>query len=116
MPANVEKAFEFAQESTKQILTLSTAILTLTISFQKDIVGGVPDGDRWALKVAWVAYLLSIICGLATLMNLAGNLERPGDNREPSIYRGSIKLFSTLQVLTFGVGMAFTLWFGLIAF
>lgn len=116
MPINVDKAFEFAQESTKQILTLSTAILTLTISFQKDIVGSVAPADRWALKCAWVAYLVSIVCGLFTLMNLAGNLEKPGGGGEPTIYRGSIMTFSILQVISFGLGTGFTLWFGLIAF
>lgn len=115
MPDNVAKAFDFAQESTKQILSLSTAILTLTIAFQKDIVGEAAGSDGWALKFAWFAYLISIICGLCTLMNLAGNLEKP-QHGTPSIYQGSIRLFSTLQVVTFGAGAAFTLWFGVIAF
>jgi hypothetical protein len=115
MPSNVEKAFDFAQESTKQILSLSTAILTITVAFQKDIVGGVPGGDRWALKVAWFAYLVAIIGGLLTLLNLAGNLERPKDGK-PSIYRSGIQFFSILQLVAFAVGVVFTLWFGLVAF
>ena len=115
MAANIDKAFDFAQESTKQILTLSTAILTLTITFQRDIVGPAAAGDRWILTVAWIAYLVSIGFGLATLLNLAGNLEKP-TNDTPSIYRPSIILFSVLQVLTFSVGMLFTLWFGIVSF
>ncbi len=66
MPANPEKAFDFAQESTKQILTMSTAILTLTITFQKDIVGAAATGNRWALTSAWICFLFSILCGLST--------------------------------------------------
>ena len=115
MDANIEKAFDFAQESTKQILTLSTAILALTITFQRDIVGPAGEGDRWILTFAWIAYLVSIIFGLATLLNLAGNLEKPSSGT-PSIYRPSIVLFSVLQVLTFSVGTMFTLWFGVVSF
>jgi hypothetical protein len=115
MGANVEKAFDFAQESTKQILTLSTAILTLTITFQKDIVGAASAGDRWALTAAWISFLTSIVFGLATLLNLAGNLERPA-NDTPSIYRPSIVLFSVLQILAFSLGLLFTLWYGVVAF
>ena len=113
MPANVEKAFDFAQESTKQILTLSTAILALTITFQKDIVGPAAADHRWALTVAWISFLGSIVFGLATLLNLSGNLEKSDD---PSIYHSSIILFAILQVLTFAVGMLFTLWYGVLAF
>jgi hypothetical protein len=115
MAANVEKAFDFAQESTKQILSLSTAILTITVAFQSDIVGQVPGGDRWALKVAWIAYMIAILGGLLTLLNLAGNLERPTGG-QPSIYSYGIIVFSILQLVAFGVGVVFTLWFGLIAF
>lgn len=111
MPVNIEKAFDFAQESTKQVLTLSTAILTVTIAFQKDIVGGLPKDHAGWLQVAWALYLTSILFGLCTLLNLSGNLERPKDDT-PSIYVPSIRFFSGLQLVTFFLGTAATLVFG----
>jgi hypothetical protein len=110
VPANIEKAFDFAQEATKQVLTLSTAILTLTIAFQRDIVGTSEGAGGW-LKVAWACYLLSILGGLCTLLNLSGNLERPPDG-EPSIYRPAILVFSLLQLSAFFLGTVATLVFG----
>ena len=85
----VDKAFEFAKDSTKQLITLSTGIVALTITFAKDILGGVPAGPRRLLFAAWVVYLISIICGRWTLLALTGSLEpkKNGDTPVPSIRR-----------------------------
>jgi hypothetical protein len=47
-----EKSFEFALETTKQLITLATAIVALTITFVKDLAQAAPD---------WSLYLLA--CG-----------------------------------------------------
>jgi len=39
MKENQKKAFDFASDTTKQLITLSTAIVTLTVTFSKDIIG-----------------------------------------------------------------------------
>jgi hypothetical protein len=82
----IEKAFEFAQEATKQLITLATGVIALTITFLKDVLG--TDGSAGFLQAAWVLYLVSIVFGVLTLLNLTGNLERPGPGSTPSIYRG----------------------------
>lgn len=107
----VEKAFDFAQETTKQLITLATGIIALTITFLTDVLETAPDGAGF-LQAAWVLYLVSIVFGMLTLMALTGNLERPGQDRAPSIYRGNIVAFSACQVLAFSVAMILTLVFG----
>jgi hypothetical protein len=42
----VEMSFSFAQETTKQILTLSTAVVAFTVTFSKDFVAGAPYDAR----------------------------------------------------------------------
>ena len=126
------KAFDFAQETTKQLLTLATGILALTLTFLKDIVSGAPTGTRHWLEWGWGVYIISIVFGLLTLMSLSGNLERPtmtktrdssgkkvkvGDKEQEewrsSIYCGSIRFFATLQDMTFLVATILVVIFGI---
>jgi hypothetical protein len=108
----IEKAFDFAQEATKQLITLATGVIALTITFLTDVVETAPEASVGFLQAAWVLYLGSIVFGILTLLALTGTLERPGEGRTPSIYRGNIVVFSIGQVLTFCAAVALTLVFG----
>jgi hypothetical protein len=68
-----QKAFEFVQDTTKQVIVLSTAILSLTITFADKL-----ERERWdwLLNSAWVLYVLTIICGIWVLFALSGTLEQ----------------------------------------
>jgi hypothetical protein len=88
-------AFAFAQEEAKQLITLSTAVTALTITFLKDVSGEGPNG--W-LIAAWFLYIVCIVAGVATLMTLSGNLEK----RElPSVYEKNTAVFAGAQVIAF---------------
>ena len=75
MEEQVKKAFDFAADSTKQLITLSTAILTLTITFGKDVLQKVDSGTKQNLTYSWVVYLVSIFFGILTLLALTGTLD-----------------------------------------
>jgi ketosteroid isomerase-like protein len=80
----VKKAFDFAAETTKQLITLSTGIIALTITFTKDLLKSVSPFSKWLLIASWCIYLLSIMAGLATLMALTASLEpKPEDVASP---------------------------------
>jgi hypothetical protein len=111
---HTKKAFDFASDATKQMITLATGVIALTITFRKDIATDVPSTGKTFLAVGWVLYLLSVILGVATLMNLAGNLERPQNDRR-SIYAGSIRLLGGMQAVAFLLAIACTITFGAIA-
>lgn len=113
MPPAVDKAFDFAQEVTRQLITLATGIIALTITFLVDVLANDRDGV-WALKVAWVCYLLSVPLGVAAMLSMSGNLERPR-SANPSIYTANIVFFSAAQIVTFLAGLVFTLVFGFLA-
>jgi hypothetical protein len=101
-----EKAFDFAQDIVKQIVTLSTAIITLTVTFLKDVL---PKGtDTGLLELAWFGYLVSIFFGLITLMAMTGRLtDSTGD-----INGGMIRLLAVMQIGIFFVALGLTLFFG----
>ena len=106
LSASAEKSFSFAQETVKQMITLSTAIFALTLTFRKDVV---PQGaDTTLLEIAWAAYLVSVLFGLCTLMNLAGNIGLAN----PTINAPGIRMFAVFQSLTFLGALVLTMLFG----
>jgi hypothetical protein len=116
MDDRIQKAFDFASDSTKQLITLSTGVLALTITFNNDIVGGDPGQASLILFGAWFLYLVSIIFGIWTLLALTGNLEPTGthENTAPSIRTGNVTLPSILQISAFLLATLATVIFGVV--
>jgi hypothetical protein len=101
------KAFDFCADTTKQLITLSTAIVALTITFMKDVFSGtVPEDAKYWLIRSWGVYLASVFFGLWTMYALTGMLARR-QQRKPKLFNGSITLPSLLQILTFLLATAF---------
>jgi len=67
-----------ALDSTKQVITLSTTVIALTITFLEKVVDTkAVDGTRHAptsLKIAWVSFGVAILCGLWTLNAITGTM------------------------------------------
>ena len=112
MDKRIEKAFEFARESTKQIITLSTGIIALTITFGKDFAINVAPSARPLALWSWGLFLLSVFFGLWTLLALTGTLEPIKSQTIPSIRGRNITIPSALQILTFFAGLVFTVIYG----
>jgi hypothetical protein len=108
------KAFDFAIDTSKQLLTLATGIIALTVTFARDVTGDTSGCADLLLAIAWGLYILSIVAGVGTLMTLTGNLERP-QSADASIYAGNIKFFAGCQVGTFLLGIVLTVAFGVVA-
>lgn len=90
------KSFDFAADLTKQLVTLSSSIVTVTLLFSKDG----PAHHGWA-KAAWVIYLISTIFGVWTLMALTGSLS---DKSSADLQLGSnVRIPSACQIITFGL-------------
>jgi hypothetical protein len=127
MNARQTKAFDFAADLTKQLITLSTGIVTLTLLLSKDFVG-----PRPLAVAAWTAYLVSTVFGLWALMALTGTLapvNKPGaakrhagsttaDDKEEEQFEigGNVRAPSAMQILTFGLATVLTLAYVYVAF
>ena len=101
-----KKAFDFAADLTKQLITLSTSIVTVTLLFGEHF----PRQSHLALW-AWILYLISTLFGLWTLMALAGTLaplKPPPTNLD---LKFNVRLPSSLQVVAFAVAVFFTILF-----
>jgi hypothetical protein len=105
----VKKSFDFLQDATKQLITLATVILTFTITFLKDVAKTAGEGPRFWITLCWISLVVSCGFGLLVLLNMTGVLGKPSET--PDIYRPSIRLFSGLQLLGFGLALVFALAF-----
>jgi hypothetical protein len=100
------KAFDFAQETTKQMIALAVGILTITATFHDDLAKAKHPPPTWSMQWAWICYAVSVCAGAWTLMALTGSLAR--GNGEPDIYGRNIRLPSGLQVISFAAGVVLT--------
>ncbi len=103
-----KKAFDFASETTKQLITLSTALIALSITFK----GNFSNTENQSLLLyCWISFFVSVLFGIATLMALTGTLEKcteESENPVPlSIYGANVKRPSFLQILFFLIGLLF---------
>jgi hypothetical protein len=109
----IKKAFDFAQDTTKQLITIATAIIALTITFAKDFVVNVEPSIKVYAFYSWVALLASVFFGLWTLLALTGTLEPAPNKPVPQSTRGSnVKAPSVLQIFTFLAGLILATVFG----
>lgn len=115
----VKLGFEFAKSSSEQLISLSTGILALSITFTKDIANGIPRKATWILGLSWLFYLVSIICGFDHLSALTGQLvpgtasakiDPPLVHGIGEVARGPMKL----QILTFGAATLLMLVYGVV--
>ena len=100
-----KKAFDFAQELTKQVITLASGIITITITFMTDFVGQTfPAGAKTLLAVSWIFYILAVVFGVITLMGLTGSLA----DGEDSIKGTNMRRPAAIQHTSFILGLILT--------
>ncbi|MGB8404550.1 MAG: hypothetical protein WCE30_10860 [Mycobacterium sp.] len=110
----LKKAFDFAQDSTKQILTLASAIVALTITFYKDFAPAAGTASRHLMEWSWVLYAVSILLGLVQLFQLTGALVST-NAAEQTPTNLSAKITSGGQQITFFIGLVLTVIAGWLA-
>jgi hypothetical protein len=111
-PEQLATAYGFASEKTKQLITLSIAVITVTISFSKDIVGGVAAWTVLLLAGAWILYLSSVIFGVQLLGRFAARLTAEPINAD-SLNSTDICIPARRQVRCFLAGVVLTVAFGI---
>jgi len=66
-----------ALETTKQVIALSTGVITLTVTFLEKIVQPQSNSPRQVpctLKIGWISFGLAIVCAMWTLMAITGTM------------------------------------------
>ncbi|WP_116996357.1 hypothetical protein [Desertimonas flava] len=113
-PTDREKlAFTFASDSCKQVLTLSTTILSFTIAFRKDIAGDTFPFDELFLWISWLLLALAILAGVAAYLSLTGVVGKADEALD--IYSGSVTGKAGIQMGAFALGLVSLAVFGVLA-
>jgi hypothetical protein len=105
-----KQSFDFAADSTKQLITVAAGVVTATVLFSKDL-----DAiSRDFAYASWIALIISVMFGIAVLLNLSGNLNNAaeGQYRTPSVIAGGIRFLSRGQIVMFLLGIILIFFFG----
>ncbi|HSU16750.1 MAG TPA: hypothetical protein VLK66_21755 [Longimicrobium sp.] len=113
MNPHVELGFQLANEHAKQLITLSTGVLAITITF----LGSRPFlTARWRqwLIATWVSHTISAVAGVCAMSALTGQL-MPGGGLKPELadIGGLARAFSAIQFISFLAGTFAMLVFGI---
>jgi hypothetical protein len=101
--------FQSATDLAKQLITLATGSLALSVTFTKDIIRSNAPVVTWPLKIAWVSWLASVCFGIWTMMAVTGMIFKIGETAEaskPVTYAANVSIPALLQILTFLLGIA----------
>lgn len=130
----IKKSYDFAADLTKQMITLSTAIITLCVAF----TGKLFTSESASANSAWlfwalIAFVCSIACGIFALMGFTGQLAKTAEPLSPQptpqvpptgedatstppnnqnrqvptlgIYNSTNRIISMVQIVTFLIGL-----------
>ena len=115
MDDQTKQVFTSASDWSKQILTLSTGIVTLTITFADKIFGDLSSGEKWLLYVSWALYLVSIFFGVWFLSALTGTLATGTSLTPASVNGANMRIPGLLQLFAFVAGTAAIVIFGFLS-
>lgn len=116
-PSAADKAKEFdtAIDIAKALITLATAILTLTITFSKDLIASTSQRDKDVIAAAWCLFFISILGGVWLLYSANGSISDIAKGTDHRIYDGNTAIPMGIQQVSFVVGVILTAVFGILA-
>jgi hypothetical protein len=104
-----------AADATKQIITLSSGIVALTVTFAKEFKTGNELVVPWQLKGAWIIFGLAIASGLWTLLAVTGNLVASDKGSTGANAMDlSVQIPAIGMVTCFLVAFSLTVWSGFV--
>jgi hypothetical protein len=107
MPSNGAEA---AAELSKQLITLSTGLTALTVTFaDKFTVPNTVISVPSTLAVAWGAFILTVLFGIWSQMAITGTINAAAlTATTPNVDTPNIRFPAFLMIATFFVGLVFT--------
>ncbi len=113
MDDETKAAFASATETVKNTLTLASAILTVSVTFLKDVNNTPSSLQTWTLEASWICLLLSAALSIITLSALTGTLARARPLDCKALYSVNIKRPMSAALILFLLGLFLTAAFGI---
>jgi hypothetical protein len=115
MSERLKKAFDFAADAAKQLITVSTAVIAFSAVLVKDFMATPAPWQKVVFGLFLFGYMISIILGLLGIFAMAGELEAPEGSATPSIFHGKIDGYLKWQMILFAVATFLVVLFGISA-
>jgi hypothetical protein len=98
-----KRAFDQVNEITRQVLSLSAGITTVSASIVFATGAHVPGGAKRTIALGWGFFVLSVVFCILTLMSSAGIQQKAAEsNVLPNIYASpNIRVFGAAQLIAF---------------
>ena len=107
--------FTLAADVSKQLITLSTGVLALMLTYGNGLGRDISRNAKRTLILTAGVYLASIVFGVLALMTLVGQMEALVGNPSGAgagIYAGNVRWMAGLQIALFLTGIGMTIRFG----
>jgi hypothetical protein len=104
------KAIDVCNETVKQLITVASGVVTISITFLKDLKP--TPRERRLLVSSWVMLLLSVVMGILTLQALVGNLGARARAPQAQLFDTNDRWSATLQEVLFLCGLALLMRYG----
>lgn len=103
-------SFAFAADVSKQLITIASGTLALSITFLKEFVSGNRRISK-SLYFGWLSLLFSLFFGFWALMAMTGTLAKTKEFKRLSVYDTNISLPAGLQAGFVLLGFSFMIYF-----
>ncbi len=97
-------AFTLASTTVVQVITLTSGVLALTVTFAKDYLIKSKDSGFIPLKVSWACEVVSLFAGIWGLMALTGQIAST-EVDSPSVWSYKVTIPVGIQIVSFFVAM-----------
>jgi len=113
MNEKAQLAFNFASEVSKQLITIASGVLAISITFLKDFSDTSEQRKNISgtLKWGWILLLLSLFFGIWALMAMTGSLAKSQEATGKELYQANIAVPTMLQISTFLAGFVLMTYF-----
>jgi hypothetical protein len=116
MAVEKSKSFDYAQDVTKQLIALSTGVVTVTVAISSTVAPDAPGPAKTVLYCAWGLFAFAILAGILTLFNLTGHVGGADASGDKGVRDPAITVFAIVQIALFVLAMFGTIYFGIRAF
>jgi hypothetical protein len=116
----LEKSFGQASETSKLLITLSTAVTAFCATVvnvktvETTLLTPATLCQKWLLAISWVALLVCTGIGVWTQLAIADVLSSGTPEKPTSAWNRKITVPFRLQIVTFVLGMAFLVLYGVL--
>lgn len=105
MKDHTKQKLTFAGDAIKQLITLSTAILTVTVTFKDKILPSEIKSAYFLLVLSLISHIVSVYFGIKALQGFVNVLEISEDDDDTSVFSPDIKDPAASQITAFMIGL-----------